>query len=259
MPAATTKTTDAAAVPAAANSVIQNQNNSPYKPSNPKPRVSNSAGVQTIKGGTYIGQGFFDQCQNAYTNLVNNQLALIMFVVGCLGCISLYHSTLTPIDLTHNALLTSANDTSNSYALRSISAFLAYLFNLLLTYQTMIFPMLVFGGCYVAKPSTNNAYSASLLILTCWLGSFSGIQIFAIGQLYLLFTQLRDPTYRYLIALAALVSGVLGFQHTAQLVNLAGLKAVTAGSGGTPGGGGTGGGSGGGAGGTESGPEEVLY
>lgn len=104
---------------------------------------------------------------------------------------------------------------------------------------------MVFGACYIAKPSTNNAYSSAILMFTCWFGDFTGIQVFAIAQLYLLFTQMRDPSYRYLIAIIALVTGILGFTHTSQLVNLSGLKSVTANGGGGSSGGGSGGSGGG--------------
>lgn len=197
----------------------------------PRPRTFNEAGVQTVKGGSQIGAGFFDSIQSAYTNLVNKPIALFLIIVATLGLLALNHSNLTPIDTMYNAAYSTSINEDMPYAIRSISSFWTWVLSVVVLYQDFLLPAIFFAGVYLAKPSTNNAWLCAILTLIVWLSGINHIEALCLGHLVILFTQIRDPTYKLGILLFAVVTILIGFAHMSGYVGLSNMKLVTAGNG----------------------------
>lgn len=215
--------------PAPATNVLNNGNDRAFRRrGNPRPRTFNEAGIQTVKGGSEIGAGFFDSVTTSYTNLVNSPIALILIIVATLGLLSLDNSALTPLDTMYNAALNKSNTDTAPYAIRSISAGYAWLLSIIIAFQDFLLPAIFFGGIYIAKPSSNNAWLCSTLTLICWISRMDHLEVAALGHLTILFTQIRDPIYKLGILLFALVTIIIGFTHMSGYVGLGKLQTVSA-------------------------------
>jgi hypothetical protein len=223
---------NASTQPAPATNVLNNGNNDRAfrRRGNPRPRTYNEAGIQTVKGGSEIGAGFFDSVTTSYTNLVNNPIALIFIIVATLGLLSMNHGTLTPLDTMYNAALNKSNSDTTPNAIRSISAGYAWLLSIIISFQDFLLPAIFFGGIYIAKPSANNAWLCSAITLICWISRMNYLEVCALGHLTILFTQMRDPIYKLGVLLFAVVTIIIGFTHMSGYVGLSGLKAVSAAS-----------------------------
>lgn len=222
-----TSLTDDSAVPSATTNVVDNNKNSPFKrDGSSRPKSFNSSGVQTIKGGSPNGAGFFDSCTVAYTNLVNSPLALALFLFGCFGLIALYQGSITPLGTSFNALLLTANNGTQPYPVRTIASIFTWLFYWFTTYEEIFLPSMAFAGIYMAKPSSNNAWLCSGMTLISWLSKMNFFEILILAQLTLLFTQVRNTAYRLGILLAAVFCVIVGYQHTSEMTGLAAMTAV---------------------------------
>lgn len=220
--------------PAAATNVVDNNTNSRSafrRRGNPRPKTYNEAGVQTVKGGSEIGAGFFDAVTSAYTNLVNKPIALILIIVATLGLLSLNHGTLTPLDTMYNSALNKSNTADTPNGVRSIAAGFAWILSLVIEYQNLLLPGIFFGGIYISKPSENNAWLCASLTVITWLSRFNHLELVALGHLTILFTQVREPIYRLSILLFAVVTVIIGFTHMSGYVGLSKLTAVASPSG----------------------------
>lgn len=226
-----TALSDDSAVPSATTNVVDNAKNSPYqRDGNPRPRTYNASGVQLIKGGSPNGAGFFDSCTTAYTNLVNSPIALVCFFVGCFGLIALHQGAMTPIDTLYNTMLLTANNGTQPYPIRTIASIFTWFFYWFATYDELLLPTMVFAGIYIAKPSTNNAYLCSLLTLVAWLSKMNFLEMLVLGQLALLYTQVRNTSYRLAIMLIGIFCIIIGFVYASDMVGLSGMTAMTAAS-----------------------------
>lgn len=226
---AVTEEVNASTLPAPATNVLNNGSDRAFqRRGNPRPRTFNEAGIQTVKGGSEIGAGFFDAVTTAYTNLVNSPIALIFIIVATFGLMSISNGTLTPLDTMFNAALNKSNSATTPYAVRSISAGYAWLLSIIIAFQDFLLPAIFFGGIYIAKPSSNNAWLCSTLTLITWISHMNHLEVVALGHLTILFTQIRNPTYKLGILLFALITIIIGFTHMSGYVGLHKLKAVTA-------------------------------
>lgn len=224
---ASTVSNDETSLPAATTSVVSNNNASPFKRrSTPRPRVFNDAGVQTIKGGSPIGAGFFDAVTSAYTNLVNSPFALVLIVFTTFIFFTLASDTSTPIVLTYNSLLNTSMNEDNPTSIRSVATLFTYIFQFLVEYEFYVAVIGFLSGIYMAKPSTNNAYLCSVLALILMLAKFSPFEALVLCHLTLIYTQVRDPTYRLIISVLAVVIVIFGYTHISSMTGLADMKTI---------------------------------
>lgn len=219
---------DEASLPAASTSVLNNDTQTPYKRrSTPRPRVFNDAGVQTIKGGSPIGSGFFDSVTSAYTNLVNSPISLVLIIFASFVFFTLSSDTSTPLVLTYNSLLNTSLSANNPAPVRSVATFFTYIFSFLVDYEYYFAVFSFLAGIYMAKPSTNNAYLCSVLGIILALTSYSPFEALVLCHLALIYTQIRDPTYRLIIGIVAVIAIIFGYSHMSSMTGLAGMKTIT--------------------------------
>lgn len=226
---AATAVVNEATTPAPTTAVVSNENQSAFTPKpTPRPRVFNEAGVQTIKGGQQVGIGFFDAITTAYTNLVNNPMALSFIIFSTFCLLTLDETLLTPISISYNSMLQAANSTTNPYALRSIATLFTFLFSLLLEYEKFVAIILFFAGIYLAKPAVQNRYLCSVVALIAMLGQYDDIEILILCHAFLIYTQVRDTSYKLGLGLLAVICIIFGFGHISSMLALSKMTTVSA-------------------------------
>lgn len=205
--------------PSATTEVVTNQQTAFNQPSSARPKVFNEFGVQAVKGGQTVGIGFFDACVTSYSNLVNSPLALAFMFIASIGFMSRYTDLqLTgnfpgPIVIMHNALLHTSQSTQVLLPIRTIAAFLQFVFRILVMGHRYVDTAMLFGAVYLAKPSKNNAWISSVLTLVCWMSSIGFLEILILGHVYFLYTQLRDPVWKFMLAFLAVFVIIMGYTH----------------------------------------------
>lgn len=226
---ASTAVVNDATTPAATTAVVTNQNQSAFNGNNtPRPTVYNESGVQVVKGGQQLGIGFFDAVTTAYTNLVNNPMALSFIIFASFCLFTLDESLLSPVSISYNSLLTAANSTSNPFALRSVATLFAYLFSLLLEYEKYVAIIVFFIGIYIAKPNINNRYLCSIVALIAMLGQYDDLELFILCHAFLIYTQVRDTSYKFALGFLAVICVIFGFGHISTMFALSKMTLATA-------------------------------
>lgn len=183
-------------------------------------RAVNEFGQTQIKGGTSLNDGFFQSIINGYSNLVNTPLALSLIILGVMGLLlESVGNQNGPLERLLAACLSKA-DTSSGLV-KGLSLLIANIVKFLVPHKVLFFSSLMFWGPYAAKPSKNNLWISSVSTVLIALFDFPALELIAIGQLYLCYTQVRNPKYRVLLFLITVVCFFIGTEllkelHTAK-------------------------------------------
>lgn len=165
---------------------------------NAEKMVDSSSGIQTIRGGQRVGEGFISSTIAAYANLVYHPIALTLFIFAIFVFIGEVNNSAGPFEILQAACIRIIADPNYPAPVKQISAIILTIDNFLIAYKSMIAATSLVWFTYATKPSSRNAcISAVLSAVVIFTQSFTVLDIFVLSQLFFLFANLRTPAHKY--------------------------------------------------------------
>lgn len=179
----------------------------------------NAYGIDIIKGGSVLGESFFDAVISAYENLFSYQYtSTACLVLGLLYFAHEISDAIFPDPFVSAHSNISATHDSTEFALvRVVCALAIFVTKAVVDYKSIVATCLVFFGSYYAKPSTRNTWMAVSLAVYCMFMGSKPLEIIGLSQGFFLLTQLRSPSHKAIVCAIVLVTVFIGHERLSAL------------------------------------------
>lgn len=166
--------------------------------------VDRNTGIQSIRGGQRVGDGFIDSVINAYANLMYHPISLFMLFLGVFIFVAELNNTHGPLELMLAAFTQYMSDPTHPQYLVNLASIMVMILNFLVKYKIYVASMCLLLFTTVSKPSTRTfIVTAFLAIYVLYVKHMTVLEIFIVSQLFFLFCNLRTPSHKLAIAALA--------------------------------------------------------
>nr|WDR07629.1 coat protein [Recilia dorsalis filamentous virus] len=178
---------------AAKSAVVETDEGGPVK------LVSSTTGAQVVKGGQKFNESFFSAVKACYTNSVYGPAIVTFYVIAIAVLLADKPGADGPLEI----MISRFNSTAYNSPVAARAAVAGMLVNglqLLVDMKTLFVVGVLWFTPLIFKPSSYNFLFASVgsLFLLAWGAVAPYIMIIA-SQSFYLYTQLRSPTYRFIV------------------------------------------------------------
>ncbi|APG77856.1 hypothetical protein [Xinzhou nematode virus 1] len=168
-----------------------------------------NTGIQSIRGGQQVGDGFFASAANSFYNIIYHAWALLFAILALLILLSEYGTSAGPLEILFKALMKFKEDPFAPVILKSIASGILYILGYMITYKMAVGYALLLLVPVMVKPSARNFVFAAVIILLAFMHYITIIQVLILAILFYLFVMLRTPAHKFfIVAMAVAVFGV---------------------------------------------------
>lgn len=184
-----------------------------YRPDGSSTVETTSSGpTRMIKGGQTIGEGFSQSIIAAYSNAAQNPLIFALYVVAIACMVASLTGVDSPLEVVQKEANATATARGTNVAVKSICVALVRLLGILNKYEYIFINTTMLTVPYFLKPSNKNLYISIFFTgLVIAFSSISYVVIFLLTQVWFLFTQLRNPTYKLTISAVVVLLMIFSF------------------------------------------------
>lgn len=161
------------------------------------PNVNN--GASWIKGGHQWFEGFHDAVSTSYANMVNSPMYMTLYVLAVITMVARLAQVSTPATSLAAQALETYKESKGVVKIISRAAYM--LFSFVAKYDKPFMNASFIWVVYLYKPSSKNMYfSMFLTLISIIFNSIEEVYLFLGSQLWFLFTQLRAPQHKMILA-----------------------------------------------------------
>lgn len=178
-----------------------------------------TTGIQTVRGGQQVGEGFFASVLNSFYNLIYHFWGMVFAILGFSILLSEYGTTSGPLEMILKALMNIINDVHAPVVLRSLATFLAWFFAILVRYKYLMAYVMLLSVPVLVKPSGRNFGFAVVIMALAILHYITFLQVMILALLFYLFVMLRTPAHKFFIVAAVVAVFAVGLSTDHELMN----------------------------------------
>lgn len=184
-----------------------------YRPDGSSTVETTSSGpTRMIKGGQTIGEGFSQSIIAAYSNAAQNPLIFALYVVAIACMVASLTGVDSPLEIVQKEANATARAGGTNVAVKSICLAVVQLLGVLNKYEYIFINTTMLAVPYFLKPSNKNLYTSIFFIgLVLVFSSIGYVVVFLLTQVWFLFTQLRNPTYKLTISAIVIMLVIFSF------------------------------------------------
>ncbi|APG77853.1 hypothetical protein [Xingshan nematode virus 1] len=176
-------------------------------------------GIQTIRGGQQVGEGFFSSVFNSFYNIIYHFWGLLLAIFGVLTLLSEYGTTTGPLEMLLKAIMKFLSDPDVPVVFKSVASALAWLLGYLIKYKYMVAYSAILFVPAIVKPSTRNILFSGLLVFLAFLHYITILQVLLLALLFYLFVMLRTPAHKFFILFLVIMVFGAGFTDRGPVVD----------------------------------------
>lgn len=170
----------------------------------PPPLVPPVPAPRTTIAGQKIDDNFVDSILSCYTNLSMHPVALTVLCVAIFCVMAELVGDDGPLEGLLEIFTKAFNDKSHNSFVRGISNIFVFALKFLVGNKKYMLPVAFMWVPVICKPSKRNIIMAALLSMLVFAKAYSTVELLFFGQLWFLFTALRNPTHKMIIFFAGL-------------------------------------------------------
>ncbi|APG77850.1 hypothetical protein [Xingshan nematode virus 2] len=183
----------------------------PSENGRPPKFYDHATGIQTVRGGQQVGEGFFSSVFNSFYNIIYHFWGLTFAVLGIFTLLSEYGTASGPLEVLLQAILKFISDPDVPIVLKSIASAFAWLLGYMVKYKYVVAYSAILFVPAIVKPSTRNIMFSFLLIFMAFLHYITILQVLLLSLLFYLFVMLRTPAHKFFVLFMALIVFSVGF------------------------------------------------